>query len=49
MPLNRLLLVSVERGGGRRVSELGVEGIKLGGLAFLGISVDLVKECSLAH
>lgn len=30
MPLDRLLLLSVERGGGRRLWELGVEGIKLG-------------------
>lgn len=44
MPLTRLLLISVKRGGGKGVWDWGVEGIKLGGQVSLGISVDLVSN-----
>lgn len=44
MPLTRLLLIYAERGGGRRVWDWGVEGIKLAGQVFPGISVDLVSN-----
>lgn len=44
MPLIRLLLVSVERGGGKRVWDCVVEDMRLGGQASSVISVDLVSN-----
>lgn len=46
MPLARLLLVSVEMGGGEKVWDWGVECTRLGSLTSLGISVNLAVGSS---